>query len=186
MPIAAFRRGHPDHGRGVAVRLAAASLLMLASPACAQIAPEAPPAAAEACKQDFLPLTGRIVDEADLLNPVEENHLGQSLAALEDRTKHQFVVVTVKSLQGKAIDEYSLCLANHWGIGRKDVDDGVMLLVAPNERKVRIDVGVGLETVLTDAESQTIMEGKIIPAFKDGQMARGIEDGATAIIREVS
>lgn len=107
------------------------------------------------------------------------------LAKLEARTQHQMVVATVPSLQGKPIAEYSICLARHWGIGRKDINDGVMLLVAPNERRARIEVGYGLEKALSDPEAKTIMDRDLIPAFARNDFGVGLQRGVTAIGREI-
>jgi uncharacterized protein len=131
-------------------------------------------------------LSGRIVDEARLLSPEQAATLGQRLADVEARTSHQFVVVTVRSLSGESIDSFGRRLGNAWGIGRKDVNDGVLLIVAPSERRVRIEVGYGLETALTNAEADAIIQHDILPRFREGAMADGIDAGATAIIREIS
>jgi uncharacterized protein len=138
-----------------------------------------------ACHQRYPALSGRVVDGADLLSPAEEAALIDWLADLEARTKHQLAVATVTSLQSKPIDSYSLCLANHWAIGRKGVNDGVLLLVAPNERRARIEVGYGLEALLTDAEAKTIMDHDILPAFKQGNYPAGIAAGVSSIIAEI-
>lgn len=148
-------------------------------------APVAPPVATATCTQRFVTLSGRVVDEAQLLTRAQEQQLSGRLAALEKKTARQIVVATVSSLQGKAIEAYSLCLANHWKIGRARHDDGVLLLVAPTERKVRIEVGRGLETALTNEEARLIIDQTILPAFREGSMAKGIADGTSAIIREV-
>jgi uncharacterized protein len=137
-------------------------------------------------RHDYLSLTGRVVDQAELLSPENEAQLSDKLVALEERTRHQFVIATTPSLQGKPINDYSLCLARHWAIGRKDHNDGVVLLVAPNERKVRIEVGYGLENALRDDEAKQILDQQIIPAFKNGDFAGGIAAGTDAIISEIS
>jgi uncharacterized protein len=137
------------------------------------------------CKQKWLPLSGRVVDEADLLPAKEEAELNASLVALETQTRHQFVVATAKSLQGRDVADYTLCLARHWGIGRKGVDDGVVMLVAPNERKARIEVGIGLEQALRDDEAAGIMNAIMVPRFAKGDFSGGIRDGAAAIAEEL-
>jgi uncharacterized protein len=108
------------------------------------------------------------------------------LTAVEQQSKHQFVVVTVKSLGGHSIEDYSLRLFRSWGIGRKGVNDGVGLLVAPNERKVRIEVGYGLEKALRDEEAGQIIRADILPRFKAGDIPGGILAGSEAIIREIT
>lgn len=112
--------------------------------------------------------------------------MADRLKAVEDRSKHQFVVVTVSSLGGHTIEDYGLHLGRTWGIGRKDHDDGVLLIVAPNERKVRIEVGYGLERALTDDEAANIIDDDILPAFRKGTMPEGIQAGASGIIREIA
>ncbi|WP_374515314.1 YgcG family protein [Brevundimonas sp.] len=136
------------------------------------------PAAAE---PRFPELTGRVVDGAGLLSPAKEAEISARLEALERDTTDQVVVVTVDDLQGYAIEEYGYQLGRTWGIGQAGRNNGVLLLVAPNERKVRIEVGYGLEPVLTDALSTLIIHNQILPAFRDGYFERGIDEGVTAI-----
>ena len=131
----------------------------------------------------FPPLTGRVVDEAGLLSAAERASLTASLAGLERQTTDQLVVVTLKSLQGTTIEDYGYQLGRSWRIGQKDKDSGVLLIVAPNERKVRIEVGYGLEGTLTDAMTKLVIENAILPAFKTGDFAGGIESGADRIIQ---
>jgi uncharacterized protein len=138
------------------------------------------------CKQTYPALTGRVVDEAGILPAAREMTLSARLAELERSTGHQLIVATVTSLQEKPVEEYSVCLARHWQIGRELMNDGVMLLVAPNERKVRIEVGYGLEKALRDDEAAAILRDAVIPAFKVGNFVRGIDAGTAAIVREVS
>lgn len=131
------------------------------------------------------PLTGRVADNARLLTPARQDKLSGALADTERLTRHQFVVVTVPSLHGKSIDDVGLMLGKCWGIGRKDHDDGVLLVVAPKERKVRIEVGYGLERTLTNSEAKAIIDQHILPSFKRGKLAAGIFRGSAAIIREI-
>ena len=130
-------------------------------------------------------LTGRVVDRADLLPPDQESQLTHSLAEAERKTRAQFVVVTLPSLNGQRIEDVGIALGRAWKIGRHDIDDGVMLVVAPAERKVRIEVGYGLEGVLRDEEAKAIIANRILPRFGQGDMAGGIIDGSSAIIREI-
>lgn len=134
-----------------------------------------------AAAQDFPPLTGRVVDGAEIIPPEAEARLTAALAAHEEATRDQVVVVTLPDLQGYPIEEFGYRLGRHWRIGTED-DDGALLIVAPNERRVRIEVGYGLEGTLTDAASRTIIESAILPAFRDGDLARGIEAGTAAIL----
>lgn len=141
------------------------------------------PAAAAA--PDFPALTGRVVDAADVLSPDVEAALTAKLEAVETSTGHQLVVATVPSLDGRPIEDYGYQLGRTWGIGSKDKDDGAILLVAPNDRKVRIEVGYGLEPVLTDAMSGLIIRERILPAFRDGDLPGGVEAGVDAIAEQI-
>ena len=132
--------------------------------------------------QTFPKLTDRVVDSANLLSPEQEATLTQQLAALEAKNRRQLVVVTLPNLEGYAIEDYGYRLGRNWGIGEKDVNSGALLIVAPNERKVRIEVGYGLEPILTDALSSVIIQQQILPAFRNGDMAGGIMAGAKAMV----
>jgi uncharacterized protein len=134
----------------------------------------------------FPALTGRVVDQAALLDPAQEQAIDQQIVAMEEKTGHQFVVVTLAELQGYDIADYGYQLGRHWRIGDEKADDGVLLIVAPQERKVRIEVGYGLEPVLTDALSSTIIQTRIIPAFRAGDNAGGIAAGVEAIIAQLT
>lgn len=136
-------------------------------------------------KAALMPLTGRVVDRAELLDDAQEALLARALATAERRTGAQFVVVTVADLRGKSIEDYGVELGRRWGIGRRDIDDGVMLIVAPRERRVRIEVGYGLEGILRDEEAKAIIDTRIAPRFARGDMAAGILAGSAAIIREI-
>lgn len=133
----------------------------------------------------FPPLTGRVVDNAELIPAPAEAALTAKLEALEQATTDQVVVVTLADLQGREIEDYGYRLGRAWGIGRADKDNGVLLIVAPNDRKVRIEVGRGLEPVMTDALSTLIIQNDILPAFRDGDYAGGIERGVEAIDRQL-
>lgn len=133
----------------------------------------------------FPPLTGRVVDNAELIPAPAEAALTAKLEALEQATTDQLVVVTLPDLQGREIEDYGYRLGRAWGIGRDDKDNGVLLIVAPNDRKVRIEVGRGLEPVMTDALSTLIIQNDILPAFRDGDFAGGIERGVDAIDRQL-
>jgi len=154
-------------------RLDRALLLLLFLPTLAFAAPK------------FPPLTGRVVDDANMLSPATEARLTNELAALEQQTGHQLVVATLPDLQGYEIEDYGYQLLRTWGIGRKGQDDGAILIVAPNQRKVRIEVGYGLEPVLTDALSSLIIQRAILPAFKAGDMEKGVVDGTEAIAKQI-
>ena len=131
----------------------------------------------------YPPLTGRVVDEAGLLSAGDRAALTASLVALEAKTTDQLVVVTLKSLQGTTIEDYGYQLGRRWKIGQKDRDSGALLIVAPTEKAVRIEVGYGLEGILTDAMTKIVIENAILPAFKIGDFAGGIKNGTDQIIR---
>ena len=134
----------------------------------------------------FPSLTGRVVDQANILSPQIEADLTAKLEALETQTSRQLVVVVVSSLQGLEIEDYGYQLGRAWGIGEKKRDNGVLLLVAPNERRVRIEVGYGLEGALTDALSNLILQEQVLPKFRAGDMSGGVVAGADALIRQLS
>jgi len=129
----------------------------------------------------FPALTGRIVDGAGLLNAQDRAEIEARLKALEGKATDQLVVVTVRSLEGYAVEDYAIRLARHWKIGQQGTNNGVVLLVAPNDRKVRIEVGRGLEGQLTDAMSALIVANAILPAFRRGEFATGIKAGVRDI-----
>ncbi|GAA0869447.1 hypothetical protein GCM10009116_12830 [Brevundimonas basaltis] len=129
----------------------------------------------------FPALSGRVVDQARLLTPEKEAGLTARLEALERDTSDQLVVVTLDSLQGLEIEDYGYRLGRAWGIGQAGENNGALLIVAPNERKVRIEVGYGLEPILTDGLSALIIHNEILPSFRDGHFERGIEQGVAAI-----
>src|SRR5262249_19281607 len=134
----------------------------------------------------FPQLTGRVVDDAGILNAATKADLDRKLADFETKTTGQLVVVTLKSLQGTSIEDYGYQLGRHWGIGQKGKNSGALLVVAPNERKVRIEVGYGLEGTLTDAISKLIIENSIIPRLRANDFAGGIGRGVDDIIQAVS
>jgi uncharacterized protein len=134
----------------------------------------------------FPELTGRVVDEAGILDSSTKAALERKLADFEATTTGQLVVVTLKSLQGTSIEDYGYQLGRHWQIGQKEKNTGALLIVAPNERKVRIEVGYGFEGTLTDAVSKLIIENSIIPRFRVNDFAGGIGRGVDDIIQAVS
>lgn len=135
---------------------------------------------------DFPQLTGRVVDEANILDPATKIDIDTKLEDLEKRTSTQFVVVTLRSLRGRTIEEYGYQLGRHWGIGQKGTNNGVLLIVAPNERKVRIEVGYGLEGTLTDAITSVIIQSVILPRFRANDYQGGIRQGADAVLEVLS
>ena len=141
--------------------------------------------ATPAAAQDFPPLSGRVVDQANLLSDAQEQELSQRLAALEAASSRQLVVATVASLQDLTIEDYGYRLGRHWGIGQGEASNGVILLVAPNERKVRIEVGYGLEGILTDALTGQIIRDRILPRFRENDYPGGILAGAQDVIAQL-
>ncbi|GAO54737.1 methanol dehydrogenase [Novosphingobium sp. NBM11] len=141
--------------------------------------------AGPAFAQTFPPLTGRVVDDAHLLNPQQVAALDAKLAALEQQSQRQLVVATIPDLQGMPIEDYGYQLGRAWGLGDKQRNDGALLIVAPNERKVRIEVGYGLEGILTDALSQVIIQREIVPRFKQNDYAGGIDAAVDQLIAQL-
>ncbi len=132
---------------------------------------------AQAAQPQFPKLTGRVVDLAGLLDSASKAQLSADLAALEEKSTDQIVVVTLPSLQGYTIEDFGYQLGRQWGIGQTGKDNGALLIIAPNERKVRIEVGYGLEPHLTDAMSRLIIENTILPRFRRGDFQGGIIAG---------
>lgn len=173
----AWKRGAPDSRPALAVR--AAGLLSALIALFVFLLPSS------AFALTFPPFTGLVTDVANVLPADRKAALEAKLRALQQQTNHQLVVATIPDLQGQDIADYGYKLGRAWGVGLKGADNGAILLVAPNERKVRIEVGYGLEPVLTDALSSVIINRTIIPKFKAGDMAGGIEAGADALITQL-
>ena len=125
----------------------------------------------------FPALTGRVVDEAHLLKPADRAAIDADLKALEAKSSDQLVVFTTSSLQGYPIEDFGYKLGRAWGIGQKGTNNGVILIIAPTERKVRIEVGRGLEPQLTDLLSTMIIQNRILPEFRRGGFSAGIVAG---------
>ena len=135
---------------------------------------------------NFPALSGRVVDEAALMSRKQAHQLTQQLAAFEKRSGIQLVVVSVDNLDGETIEEYGYQLGRHWGIGQKGKNNGVLLLIAQDERKVRIEVGYGLEGALPDAIAANIIQTRILPAFKRGDMVAGVVAGSQSIMKALA
>ncbi len=140
-------------------------------------------AVAAAAEPTFPELTGRVVDQAGLLEAAEEAALSRLLEQHERKTTNQIVVVTLQSLQGYPIEDFGYRLGRHWGIGQKGKDNGALLIVAPKERKVRIEVGYGLEGTLTDTLSRMIIESEILPRIRKNDFPGGIRAGVVSILK---
>ncbi len=134
----------------------------------------------------FPVLTGRVVDDAQMLSPATEQALDAKLQGLEQQTGRQLVVVTLPSLQGYEIEEFGYQLGRAWGIGEAKLNNGALLIVAPTEHKVRVEVGYGLEPVLTDALSSMMLQTQLLPRFKVGDMEGGVMAGADGIIAQLT
>jgi len=170
------------------VKALAAAAAALALAACGGAAPSAAAAdnRAGAVAPPSLPsglpaLSGRVVDMANLLSEAEEDALSRRSAALERRTGDQLVIVTTPSLGDRTIEAYGRMLGNGWHIGQRGRDNGVLLIVAPAERQTRIEVGYGLETILTNARAGEIVRRDLLPNFRARRWHEGIEAGTQAI-----
>ncbi|MGQ0556215.1 MAG: TPM domain-containing protein [Nitrospiraceae bacterium] len=141
----------------------------------------APPAAA----LDVPPLAGQVVDQAHVLPKSTVASMTAQLAAHESKSSNQVAVLIVPTLDGDIIEEFSHRVATAWKLGQKGTDNGVLLLVAIQERKVRIEVGYGLEGALTDARSAQIIRHEIVPRFRAGDLAGGVMAGVQAILRTI-
>jgi uncharacterized protein len=136
--------------------------------------------AAQAAEVPYL--TGRVTDNAEILTAETRKALTEQLAAHERATTNQVAVLTVPTIGDASIEEYAVEVFNAWKLGRKDKDNGVLVVIAPNERRLRIEVGYGLEGTLTDAQAARIIRDVMTPRFKDGDFNRGVADGVRAVV----
>jgi uncharacterized protein len=127
-------------------------------------------------------LTGHVNDTAGMITSIVRDRLEHKLTEFEKQTGAQVAVLTVDGLNGEVLEDYSLKVAQTWKLGRKGVDDGVLLLIAKGDRKLRIEVGYGLESKLTDAQCRRILDDVVRPAFRNGDFGGGVEGGVDAII----
>jgi uncharacterized protein len=145
--------------------------------------------AVPATAQNFPKFTGLVVDDANVLSPQTEADLTAKLQALQKDTKRQFVVATIGDMQGYPLEDYGYKLGRAWGVGLKDVDNGVILFIAPNnpqgQRGPRIEVGRGLEPIMTDALSSVIINQSMMPQLKAGNIDGAVEAGADQIIAQL-
>jgi uncharacterized protein len=142
--------------------------------------------AAPAAAQTFPALGGRVVDAAHVLSPGVPEDLAATLKVLESRTSHQLVVATVPSLEGRSVEDYANRLFRAWRLGGKEQNDGVLLLVVPSERKLRIEVGYGLEGVLPDAIAKVIIEQFMVPHLRAGRIDAAVTAGVMQIGEVIS
>ena len=127
-------------------------------------------------------LTGRVTDNAQILSPDTQRVITEALKAHEDKTGNQVAVLTVPSLEGEGIEEYALNVFNGWKLGQKGKDNGILLVVAPSDRRMRIEVGYGLEGTLTDGTAGSIIRNVITPHFKKEDYNSGVSEGVKSII----
>ena len=140
-----------------------------------------------ALSQETVLAPGRwVTDAAGIIDEAAEVRMTQKLQGLERATGHQMVVVTVPTLEGETIDQYTLRLANSWSVGRREHNDGIVLLVAPNERQARIEVGLGLEDVVTNGFASSVLETDMIPRLRQGNYSGGITAGLDNLIGRLS
>src|SRR5690606_262665 len=139
-------------------------------------------AALPALAQSLPALTGRVVDNAGMIDAATEAALVQKLAAFEQKSSDQIVVATIPDLGGEAIEPYANRLFRSWGLGQAGEDNGVLLLVARDDRRMRIEVGYGLEGTLTDLHARLIIENTMVPAFRAGDFSAGIDGAVDDII----
>ncbi|KQN24755.1 methanol dehydrogenase [Sphingomonas sp. Leaf33] len=146
-------------------------------------------AIAPAAAQTFPKFTGFVVDDANVLPPDVEASLTQKLDRLQKDTKRQLVVATIGDMQGYPLDEYGYKLGRAWGVGLKDANNGAILFIAPNnpagQRGPRLEVGYGLEPILTDALSSQIINQQMMPRLRDGQIPQAMEAGTDAIVAQL-
>jgi uncharacterized protein len=135
--------------------------------------------------RDVPPLTGRVVDLAQVLPPAIAEELSSRLKAHEDKTTNQVAVLIIPSLEGEPLFDFSHRVATTWKLGQKGTDNGALLLVAMKDRKVRIEVGYGLEGALTDARSAQIIRNEIVPRFRAGDFAGGVTAGVDAVLKTI-
>ncbi len=155
---------------GARLALAAAVYLTLCGPVSAKDVPY---------------LLGRVNDYANLLSSPDKDRIEAKLRAFEEQARAQVVLLTIDSLEGEALEAYSVQVAQTWKLGQEEADNGVLFLVAKQDRKMRIEVGYGLEAKLTDAQSVRILDNLVRPRFRQGDFAGGIEAGVDAILGTV-
>ncbi|MBT3436896.1 MAG: TPM domain-containing protein [Oceanospirillaceae bacterium] len=127
-------------------------------------------------------LTGRILDQAQLIDGATQQRINKLLAGHEQASSNQIVVATFKDLQGYSIEQAGVDMGRAWGVGQKEADNGIVLILAKKERKVRIEVGYGLEGIMTDAVSASIVQQIMLPMFKKGDFSGGLLAGTEAIV----
>lgn len=130
------------------------------------------------------PLEGRITDLANLLSVIDRDRLTHMLASYEEETSHQLAVLVIPTLSGESIESYSLRVAKAWGLGQKDLNNGILITLAMKEKKVRIELGLGMEKYITNATVQAIISNAMVPAFRKGDYAGGLQAGLEQVMKE--
>ena len=127
---------------------------------------------------------GRVTDQAAVLSAKDNQHLSQMLAGYERETTHQLAVLTVSSLSGESIEAFSLRVAKSWALGRKGVDNGILIVLAPTERKVRIELGRGFERYISNSRAEEIVGSQMLPAFRHQEYSKGLQRGIQQLMTE--
>jgi len=141
--------------------------------------------AASASAVDVPMLSGRVVDNAELLSSGARERISAALKAHEDKTTNQIAVLTIATLGEDNIEQYAVRVFETWKLGKKDQDNGVLLVIVPKERKIRIEVGRGLEGTLPDVTASRTIRNVIAPQFKASQFDKGVEEGVAAIVKQL-
>lgn len=127
-------------------------------------------------------LTGRVTDNAQILSQEASRSLTEKLKEHEDRTGNQVVVLTIPTLNGEIIEDYAVKVFNEWKLGQRNKDNGILILVVPNDRQMRIEIGYGLEGTITDGTAGQIIRSVMTPRFKNGDFDGGITEGARVVM----
>jgi uncharacterized protein len=135
---------------------------------------------------DVPPLRGHVNDHADMLSPAAEQQLEQRLSNYEAKTQQQFALLTVESLDGDALEDFSMRVVEQWKLGKKGKDDGLLLLIVKSDRKIRFEVGYGLEGDVTDVFTARVTRNVLAPAFRAGQIESGVDQAFTALMQKAS
>ena len=143
-------------------------------------------APATALARDVPPLTAHVNDTADMLSPAAEQALEQKLSGYEQKSQHQFALLTIDSLDGDALEDFSIRVVEAWKLGKKAKDDGLLLLVVKGDRKLRIEVGYGLEGDVTDAFSARVIRNVLTPALRAGKVEQGIDQAFDVLMQKAA
>ena len=167
----------------IAALVAAASMMTAAATSATSATSPTSPISARAAAKEVPFLSGRVVDEAGLLSAAVRQRIDGELAALERETGDQVAVLILESLGGEPLEDYSVRVAQTWKLGQKGKDNGILLLISRDDRKLRIEVGYGLEGTMTDLRSNEVIDQVIRPRFQQGDFDGGVEQGVDAIVK---